>query len=139
MSVGGRCGTCELKVKKVPPSQSQVLVAQSCPTLCDPWTVPGSSVHGILWARILEWVAIPSPGNLPDPGIKPRSPALQTDSLPSELPGEALQNQGSSLNRHQMAVLRSKFQHSSVPLPPFESPSRNQAKSSGDVFLVKCL
>ena len=36
-------------------------VAQSCPTLCDPWTVcssPGSSVHGILQARILEWVAI---------------------------------------------------------------------------------
>ena len=39
----------------------QVLVAQLCPTLCDPvdCSLPGSSVHGILQARILEWVAIP--------------------------------------------------------------------------------
>ena len=44
---------------------------------------PGSSVHGILQARILEWVAISSPGDLPDPGVKPRSPALQADSLPA--------------------------------------------------------
>ena len=36
--------------------------------------------------RILEWVAYPSPGDLPDPGIKPGSPALQADSLPSEPP-----------------------------------------------------
>ena len=37
------------------------LVAQSCPTLCDPvdYSLPGSSVHGILQARILEWVAVP--------------------------------------------------------------------------------
>ena len=46
---------------------------------------PGSSVHGILQARILEWVAIPfSRGNLPYPGIEPRSPALQADSLQAE-------------------------------------------------------
>ena len=54
------------------------LVTQSClcgPTDCNP---PGSSVHGILQARIPEWVAIPLfRGDLPDPGIKPRSPALQ--------------------------------------------------------------
>ena len=49
---------------------------------------PGSFVHGILQARILEWVAIPSAGDLPDPGIKPTSPALQADSLPSEPPGK---------------------------------------------------
>ena len=36
---------------------------------------------GILQARILEWVAGPSPGDLPNPGIKPRSPALQADFL----------------------------------------------------------
>ena len=38
----------------------KVLVAQSCLTLCNPWTVapPGSSVHGILQVRILEWVAV---------------------------------------------------------------------------------
>ena len=50
-----------------------------------PWTV--ASVHGILQERILEWVAISfSPGDLPDPGIEPKSLALQVDSLPSEPP-----------------------------------------------------
>ena len=47
-------------------------------------SLPGSSVHGIFQPRILEWVAISSPGDLPDPGIEPRSPALQADALPSE-------------------------------------------------------
>ena len=39
----------------------KVLVTQSCLTLCDPmdYSLPGSSAHGILQARILEWVAIP--------------------------------------------------------------------------------
>ena len=46
------------------------------------------TVYGILQARILEWVAIPSPGDLPKPGIKTRSPTLQADSLPAETPGE---------------------------------------------------
>ena len=45
---------------------------------CSP---PGASVHGILQARILEGVAIPPPGELPNPGIEPSSPALQADSL----------------------------------------------------------
>jgi len=47
----------------------------------------GSSVHGIFLAKILKGLPFPSPGDLPDPGIKPRSPALQADSLPSEPPG----------------------------------------------------
>ena len=38
--------------------------------------------------RILEWVASPSPGDLPNPGIKPRSPTLQADSLPAEPQGK---------------------------------------------------
>ena len=38
--------------------------------------------------RMLEWVAIPSPGNLPNPRIEQGSPALQADSLPAELSGE---------------------------------------------------
>ena len=44
-----------------PKVKVKVLVAQSCLTLCDPTdcSLPGSSVHGILQARILEWVAIP--------------------------------------------------------------------------------
>ena len=52
---------------------------QSCLTLCDPmhYSPPGSSVHGIYQARILDWAAIiSSPGDLPDPGIEPMSPAL---------------------------------------------------------------
>ena len=62
-------------------------VAQSCPTLCDPrnYSSADSFVHGIHQARILECEAISSPGDLPDPGIEPRSPALQADFLPSEL------------------------------------------------------
>ena len=60
------------------------LVAQLCLTHCDPMNCnpPGSSVHGISQARILEWVDISfSRGSFPDPGIKPRSPALQALSL----------------------------------------------------------
>ena len=59
---------------------------QSCLTFCDPMdcSPPGSSVHGSLQARVLECVATSfSSGDLPDPGIEPRSPELQTDSLPS--------------------------------------------------------
>ena len=55
--------------------------AQSCLTLCDPMdcSPPGYSVHGILWPRILEWVAICYSGGSPDPGTEPMSlvsPAL---------------------------------------------------------------
>ena len=50
--------------------------------------LPGSSVHGILQARTLEWVAISFSRDLPDPGIEPGSPALQADSLPAELGGK---------------------------------------------------
>ena len=48
---------------------------QSCPTLWDPMdgSPPGSSVRGILQARLLEWVAVPSSWGTPDPGIKPTS------------------------------------------------------------------
>ena len=60
---------------------------QSCPTLCDPidGSPPGSSVHEI--SREGYWSGLPflSPGDLPNPGIKPGSPALQADPLPTEL------------------------------------------------------
>ena len=48
-------------------------VAQSCVTLCNlmDCSLPGSSVHGIFQARVLEWVAFPSPEELPDLGIEP--------------------------------------------------------------------
>ena len=109
-----------------------VLIAQSCLTLCNSkdYSPPGSSVHGILQARILERVAMPSssqssqprhrtqvshmaggfftfwatreaqeywrgwpissPGELPHPGIKLGSPALQVDSLPAKPPGKPI-------------------------------------------------
>ena len=60
---------------------------QSCPPLCDPMdcSPPGSSVHGILQARIWSGLSCPPPGDLPDLGTEPASPvppALQADSLP---------------------------------------------------------
>ena len=66
--------------------------AQSCLTLCDPTdcSPSGSSVHGIILARILEWVAISFAGDLPNPGIEPKSPTLKADSLLSEPPGKSI-------------------------------------------------
>ena len=55
--------------------------------LCSP---PGSSIHGILQARILCGQPFSSPGDLPDPGIEPGSPALKADSLLSEPPGKSI-------------------------------------------------
>ena len=63
----------------------KVKISQSCLTL---WGPMDYTVHGILQAKILEWVAFPSPGDLPNPGIEPGSPALQPDSLPAEPPGK---------------------------------------------------
>ena len=64
------------------------LVAQLCPTLCDPMDCgpPAPLSMGILQARKLEWVAFSSPGELPNPGVEPRSSSLQADSLLSEPP-----------------------------------------------------
>ena len=66
------------------------LVTKSCLTLCNPmdYSLPGSSVHGILWARTLDGLPFASPGDLPNPGIEPGSPAVQADSLPAELWGK---------------------------------------------------
>ena len=64
--------------------ESESEVAQSCPTLSDlmDCSLPGSSVHGIFQARVLEWVAISLTRDLPDPGIESGSPALQAGALP---------------------------------------------------------
>ena len=69
------------------------LVAQSCLTLCNSTdcSPPGSSVLGILQARILEWVAMLSSMDRPNPGFEARSPTLQVNSLPSEPPGKPLE------------------------------------------------
>ena len=80
----------EIPWKTVKTAQTYVLVAQSCLNLCNPsgCSPPGSFVHGIHQARILEWVAIPFSWDLPNPGLKPGSPTLQADSLLSEPPGK---------------------------------------------------
>ena len=59
-------------------------------TLCDPMncSLPSCSVHGILQASTLEWVATPFCKDLPDPGIKHWSPVSQADSLLAEPPGK---------------------------------------------------
>ena len=69
------------------PSCVCVLVAQLCPTLCDPMdcSPPSSCPWDFQGKDTGVGLPFPSPGDLPDPGIKPRSPALQADSLPSEL------------------------------------------------------
>ena len=71
---------CEVKVK--------VLVAQSCPTLCDPWTVSCQAPLSVELSRQEYWSGLPfpSPGDVPNLGIKAGSPAWQADSLPSEIP-----------------------------------------------------
>ena len=67
--------------------KGDVLVAQPCVSLCDPIDCcpPGSSVQ-----RILHWSgqSFPPPRGLPNPGMEPRSPALQADSSPAEPPGK---------------------------------------------------
>ena len=67
------------------------LVAKSCPTLATPWTVACQASLSMGFSRQEYWSGLPfpSPGALPDPGIESRSPALQTDSLPTELQGKS--------------------------------------------------
>ena len=82
---------------------SEALVTQSCPTLCNPMdcSLPGFSVHGILQARILEWVTVIPPRDLPDPGIEPKSlmsPALASRFFTTSATWEAQSRQGSARN-----------------------------------------
>ena len=63
------------------------LVAKSCPTLATPWIVACQAPLSMVFSRQEYWSGLPypSPGDPPVPGIEPRSPALQADSLPTEL------------------------------------------------------
>ena len=61
----------------------RVTVAQSCPTLCHP---TDCTVHGILRPEYWSGEPFPAPGDLPNPGIQPKSPELQAYSLPAETP-----------------------------------------------------
>ena len=66
------------------------LVAHSCPTLATPWTVAHQACLFMGVSRQESWsgLPLPSPRDLPDPGIEPWSPALQADSFPTELRGK---------------------------------------------------
>ena len=78
----------KVKVKVKSLSRVQLFVT---PKDC---SLPGSSLHGILQARVLEWGAIFFSRGSSDPGIEPGSPALQADALPSEPPGKLIYNFG---------------------------------------------
>ena len=76
-------------------------VAQSCLTLCDSWTVAHQTPPSMGFSRQEYWSGLPfpSPGDLPDPGIEPRSPALQGDALTSAPPGKPLNIRIQSLRK----------------------------------------
>ena len=82
----------EAWTKGIWPSPSFCAVLSHCHVQLSvtPWTVAWQALLslGILQARTLEWVAMPSSRGLPNPRIEPRSPTLQVDSLPSEPPGK---------------------------------------------------
>ena len=117
--------------------------AQLCLTPCDRMdcSPPRSSVHGILQARILEWVAIFFSKGSSQPGIEPRYPALQADALLSELLGKSSLHLGC----HRSAVSLSIFNVSRLtqdncpfvgirPLLQFPHPLR-----AGPVLLILLL
>ena len=66
------------------------LVAKSCLTLATSWTVAHQAPLSMGFSRQEYWSGLPfsHPGDLPHPGIKPRSPTLQADCLPTELLGK---------------------------------------------------
>ena len=86
--------------------KSESEVAQSCLTLCNAvgCSLLGSSVHGILQARILEWVAISFSRHLPDAGIEPTSPALTAGFFTIEPPVKG-----------EKSCLKSKASQDSIP------------------------
>ena len=84
---------------------------QLCLTLCNPMdcSLPGSSVHGILQEEYWSGLPCPPPGDLPNPGIEPRTPTLQVDSLPSEPPGKPQNSGVGSLSLLQGSFLTQKL------------------------------
>ena len=73
------------------PGEKEGEITQRCPTLYDPWTVGHQAPPSVGFPRQEYWSGLlfPSPGDLPDPGIKPGSPTLQADALTSEPPGKS--------------------------------------------------
>ena len=81
---------CPKAKEKAQQDSCSCLVTKPCPTLVTPWTVACQAPQSMGFSRQEYWngLPFPSPGDLPNPGIKPRSPVLQADSLPTELWGK---------------------------------------------------
>ena len=81
--------------------ESESEVAQLCLTLCNPWTVAHPAPPSMEFSRQEYWSGLPfpSPGDLPDPGIEPRSPTFQADALTSVPPGKPLNTRIQSLRK----------------------------------------
>ena len=82
-------GISFLKLNNIPTyyNDGGGLVAKLCPTLATPWMVAHQAPLSMGFSRqeYRSRLPFPSPGDLPDPGIEPRSPVLQADSLPTKL------------------------------------------------------
>ena len=99
-------------------------VAQSCPSLCNPvdCSLTGFSVHGILQARILEWVTISFSRGSSNPGIEPWYPALEADALTSEPPGKPIYlHDLTQIAFKELSVIL--VSHFSLPILPWTHPS----------------
>ena len=94
------------------------LVAQSCLTLATPWTLTCQAPLSVGFSRKEHWSGLPfsSPGDLPEPGIEPRSPALQADSLPTEL----------RINTWELPFLKNTI-HYEMPLATFKKKGTSLA------------
>ena len=98
------------------------LVTKSCPTLAVSWTVACQAPLSIGFSRQEYWSGLPfpSPGNLPNPGFKPGSPAWQADSLLSELQGKS----------HILNKYLTYFHFSIMPLPSYHTLTDSQVHLS---------
>ena len=109
--------------------ESESKVALSCPTLWDPMDC---TCMGFSREEYWSGLPSPSPGDLPDPGIEPRSPALQSDALPSEPPGNPI----SSTQILQWAVQRAYFLCTTNKLPCPRGPSLGHERLLANNFVV---
>ena len=80
------------------------LVAKSCLTLVTPWTGACQARLSMGFSRQEYWrgLPFPSPGDIPDPGIEPRSPALQAESLPTELQGKSQKDESQRIDNFEL-------------------------------------
>ena len=98
-------------------SRIYIYITHNCQNFATPWTVAYQASPSMGFSRQECWSGLPfpSPGDLPDPGIEPRSPALQADALPSEPPGKPTTYMLGEHNIH-MYSLRKIFRYFNIHL-----------------------